>query len=320
MSTPTFEKFNYALRPAKNIERKMICEGLSRIARIASPKTYRYIGFGGVGFVDFAILHQRLGVKDMISIEIEEAAKPRIEFNRPYSCIRMKWGSSHDVLPILKWKKRCITWLDYDKHINAKMLSDIALCTSAMRSGSAIIVTVNADPGEIETDVNLAAKRLNDLRARLGKNKLRLSIVGTDLAGWGLANVCRMVVVDEIARILKQRNGPLPKDQHLIFHQTFNFRYRDGVRMMTIGGFFLNESDYKKLRPDYYKDLAFYKNGDDAYSIEVPVLTLREIKHLDERLPRIQKRGSGPDWIPSIERKKYAEIYRYFPAYSEIES
>ncbi len=240
MSAPTFEKFNYALRPAKNIERKMICEGLSRIARIASPKTYRYIGFGGVGFVDFSILHQRLGVDDMISIEIEEDAKSRVEFNRPYSCIRMKWGSSHDVLPALKWNKRCITWLDYDKHINAKMLSDIALCTSAMRSGSAIIVTVNADPGSIDTNIDSASKRLNDLNSQLGKNKLRLSVKGTDLAGWGLANVCRQVVIDEIARTLKQRNGPLPKEQHLTFHQIFHFRYRDGSRMVTIGGFFLN--------------------------------------------------------------------------------
>jgi hypothetical protein len=319
MSTPTFEKFNYALRPAKNIERKMLCEGLSRISRIASPKTYRYIGFGGVGFVDFSLLHQRLGIDDMISIELEEASKSRIEFNRPYSCIKMKWGASHDALPALKWKKRCITWLDYDKHLNAAMLADISLCTSSMRSGSALIVTVNADPGPIETNIDLAAKRLGDLKSRIGGINLRLSVTGQSLAGWGLATVCQMVIIDKISKTLKQRNGPLSPEKHIEFHQVFNFRYQDGTKMLTLGGFFLNKRDYAKLRPDRYTDLSFYRNGDDFYKIEAPVLTLREIRHLDERLPRIGKSDRGPTWIPTEERKKYAKLYRYFPAYSEVE-
>ena len=51
----SFEKFNYALRPAKNMQRKMLCEALARLSRIAGLVSYRYIGFGAIGFHDFCL-------------------------------------------------------------------------------------------------------------------------------------------------------------------------------------------------------------------------------------------------------------------------
>ena len=102
MHGSSFEKFNYALRPAKNMERKMFCEALARLSRISSLASYRYIGFGALGFHDFCLFHQRLGINDMVSIEGNLAAQDRIAKNKPYSCIKMKWGMSHEVLPTLQ--------------------------------------------------------------------------------------------------------------------------------------------------------------------------------------------------------------------------
>ena len=42
----SYQKVNYALRPAKNIERKMICEALRQLSGFCLVETYRYIGFG----------------------------------------------------------------------------------------------------------------------------------------------------------------------------------------------------------------------------------------------------------------------------------
>ncbi len=106
MTAPSFERFNYALRPAKNIERKMLCETFSRLVRIAPLREYQYVGFGSIGFHDFSLFHQRLGIHDMISIEAREKLRKRFAFNKPYSCIRMRWGFSYDVLPLMSWTKR----------------------------------------------------------------------------------------------------------------------------------------------------------------------------------------------------------------------
>ncbi|MFH1744434.1 MAG: O-methyltransferase, partial [bacterium] len=64
MNESSLGKFHYALRPAKNIERKMFCEAFARLSRIAPLPTYRYIGFGSNEFCDFRLFHERLGIKD----------------------------------------------------------------------------------------------------------------------------------------------------------------------------------------------------------------------------------------------------------------
>ena len=70
MKKPSFEKFNYSLRPAKNIERKMFCEVFARLSRISPLRSYRYIGFGANTFVDFTLFHQRLGITDMVTLAV----------------------------------------------------------------------------------------------------------------------------------------------------------------------------------------------------------------------------------------------------------
>jgi hypothetical protein len=321
MSEATFERLNYGLRPAKNIERKMICEALARLSRIASLKTYRYIGFGAVGFHDFVLFHQRLGIDDMTSVEGYVEAKKRIEFNRPYSCVKMAWGFSYDVLATLKWNRRVIVWLDYDKPLEAKMLGDISLLAGSLVSGSVMIVTVNADPGPIEPNVNMAEVRLQRLQSRVGKTKTRATVKGSDLAGWGLAKVGRDIIHDHIERTLSDRNAPLAPDTKLRYHQLFNFHYADGAKMLTVGGLVTNSSDGKKLSQKHFTDLDFIRTeeSEEPYRIESPILTLREIRYLDGRLPRLATSARYPEWLPATERKKYGKVYRYFPAFSEVE-
>jgi hypothetical protein len=317
---PTFERFSYALRPAKNIERKMLCEAFARLARIAPLPSYRYIGFGALGFHDFVLFHQRLGIEDMTSIECELTSQDRITFNRPYSCIRMKWGLSHDVLPTLQWKNRTILWLDYDSHLNARKLNDIALAATSLKSGSVLVVTLPADPGPVEADADMGEKRLSDLRARVGKDKVPSDIEGGGLAQWGTAKAYRRIVTNEVLGALSARNGALTTSSRTAYRQLFNFHYADGVKMVTVGGLLLNPTDARALTARHFKDLEFIRTDDDPYVIETPLLTRREIHYLDERLPRSAPDVNHPGWIPELERRKYARVYRYFPSFSEVEA
>ncbi|HWV98726.1 MAG TPA: O-methyltransferase [Candidatus Acidoferrum sp.] len=321
MNFPSFEKFNYGLRPAKNIERKMMCETLARLSRIAPLRSYQYIGFGAVAFHDFVLFHQRLGIHRMTSVESFTEAQRRIEFNRPYSCIKIRWGVSYDVIPKLKWNQRVIVWLDYDRPLESRMLGDITILTSSVKSGSVVIVTVDADPGRVEADENTPEKRLEVLRSRVGRSKIRASVKGSDLAKWGLAEVSRNVIHDHIEKTLSDRNAPLGPDVRLGYHQLFNFHYADNARMVTVGGLITDPNDEERLNKSHFKDLDFIRTEgvEGAYRIESPILTLREIRYLDGRLPRMSRSARHPRWLPEEERKKYAKVYRYFPAFSEVE-
>ncbi len=316
----SFEKFNYALRPAKNVERKMFCEAFARLSRIGSMASFRYIGFGAIGFHDFCLFHERLGIRDMLSIEGNTSAQERVEKNIPYSCIQMEWGLSHDILPQLEWKKRTILWLDYEWPLNRRMLDDVRCAVANMVSGSVIVVTLPVNSGLPSGTEVAQSKRMNDLEESVGKERITSEIRAIPLAKWGLASVSRKIVINQIESTLLDRNAPQDDDRRITFRQLFNFQYADGIKMMTVGGILLDDTDREKMGADLFDDLEFYRSGSDAYLIESPVLTLREIAALNAMLP-----GSLPDvselvWIPEAERRKYGKVYRYYPSFSEVES
>lgn len=320
MKESSFEKFSYALRPAKNIERKMLCEAFGRLPRIAALSSYRYVGFGAIGFHDFSLFHQRLGISDMVSIEGNVVAQERITHNIPYSCIQMKWGMSHDVLPQLEWSKRTILWLDYERPLDTMKLEDVAFVAANVPSGSMVIITVPADPGEVAANDDMSEKRLSDLRSRVGKAHIPPNLAGKRLAKWGMAEASQQIIVNQLRKTLCDRNAPLEGDERLKYLQLFNFHYADGVKMLSVGGLILNATDESKLSVPHFQDLEFYRPGEDAYLIESPLLTSREIKALDKMLPHSAPDVPEPVWIPEAERKKYSRVYRYFPAFSEVET
>lgn len=320
MRESSFEKFSYALRPAKNIERKMLCEAFGRLPRIAPLSSYRYVGFGAIGFHDFCLFHQRLGISDMVSIEGNIDAQERITRNIPYSCIEMKWGMSHDVLPQLEWTKRTILWLDYERPLDAQKLQDIAFVAANVPSGSMIVVTVPADPGEVDPNDDMGEKRLSDLRSRVGKAHIPPQLDGKRLAKWGMAEASQRIIVNQLRKTLSDRNAPLEEQDRVNYFQLFNFHYADGTKMLSVGGLILNAEDESNLSELHFQDLEFYRPGEDSYLIASPLLTWREIKALDETLPHSAPDVPEPAWIPEAERKKYGRVYRYFPAFSEVET
>ncbi|MCI0565240.1 MAG: hypothetical protein MN733_42790, partial [Nitrososphaera sp.] len=296
MNPPSFERINYSLRAAKNVQRKMLCDAIARMTSIESLTKYRYIGLGALAFVDFGLFHQRLGMTDLISIEDKEEHKDRIKFNRPYSCIKILWGHSNKILPTLDWAKRTIAWLDYDKKLNAKMLHDIATVSANVRSGSMLVVTVDAEPLEDSEDTPVNIARMNDLAANVGRDNIPLGLQPRDLAGWGLAKISRGIIFNKIEQAINDRNAAAIVAEQLTYFQLFHFHYADGSKMVTVGGIFLNNEDKKRLPPRNFFDLEFCRAGNDAYRIEAPLLTIRELKLLDGRLPQ-GLRASSYRWI-----------------------
>ncbi len=62
----SYSRLHYGLRPAKNIERKLIVEALSRLDHVYPLRNFLYVGPGSLYLVDFTLFHRRQGFTEMV--------------------------------------------------------------------------------------------------------------------------------------------------------------------------------------------------------------------------------------------------------------
>lgn len=312
MSRASYDAIDYNLRPAKAIERKMLAEMFRRLDRAATLRQYQYVGFGSPYFADFALFHRLLDIQSMISIEREVLDQARFNFNRPFRAVELKFGDASEVLPQLDWSQRRIVWLDYDDPLDTSMLNDVALCARRLASGSVLLVSALAqlalDPGE----------RLAELRANLQDN-VPPGITSDDVGGWDIANLYRAAIDERIAVAIRERNAGRSHIAQYSYTQLVNFQYADGARMCTVGGLILDDSDRSHFKSCDFEEFDFSRDGDAAYRIKVPLLTPKEVRHLDAMLPAATKPDATREGIPLTQSNKYADVYRYFPHYVDVE-
>lgn len=323
----SYRTINYSLRPAKTIERKMLCEVFHRLYPFGKIENYHYIGFGSIYFSDFQLFHRNLGIDNMLSIEKDAYAKECFEFNKPYKCISIDYRKSSEVLPELDLNSKSIVWLDYDSKLDESILSDVSTVCAKAGSGSMLIVTFNVhtdrNPDEEQKkayteqtglEYNVDDYALHEFRKRLGDAVPR-EIKGSDLRGKGVGIISRKILNSKIAEAFSARNGVLPTEKKLVQRQIIYFLYSDGALMMTLGWIFYETSEENKLDACSFNELKFVRYEDSAYTIKVPCLTNKEMRHLNAQLPRggtVNLPG-----VPTADIEIYAELYRYFPAFVE---
>jgi Putative O-methyltransferase len=325
----SYRKINYSVRPAKAIERKMLCDAFRRLSPFARVATYRYIGFGSIYFTDFHLFHRSLGMDDMLSIEKDADAEECFLFNKPYNCVRLDCRPASAVLPELDWQTKSIVWLDYDGKLDESVLSDITTVGARSSSGSVLVISVNANveghPDETvrqeykaETGLgfDLDDYRLREFRNRVG-DALPPESLGSELRGRGLARISRMLIHNRLQETLSVRNGLLPPEKKILYRQLFNFHYSDGARMLTVGGIFFEAGDLEKFDASYFSELSFCRFGQEPYTIQVPCLTMKEMRQLNAQLPKTPAAELSLPGVPSSDIQRYAELYRYFPTFAE---
>ena len=149
---PSFSKINYAVRPNKNVERKLMAEALLCLKDAFGISDYNYIGMGSMWFTDFILFHKVLLIDSMFSIEKEEYAK-RAAFNKPYDCITVVQGDSTAVLPSMpELGQSSIIWLDYDTGLDGPVLKDTKTVCEKAKNGNIFMITVNANHEKIRKE------------------------------------------------------------------------------------------------------------------------------------------------------------------------
>jgi hypothetical protein len=306
-------RINYNLRPAKHVERKMMCEAFRRLAEFGSVESYRYIGFGSFYFRDFALIHKTLGITEMLSIERDEEDQERFRFNVPYSCVKIAFGEASAVLPTLAWDVRTILWLDYDYGLDAGVLGDVAhFCANAC-AGSSIVVSLNAH-SDREDKTPLVS-----LQEKVGERDLPADLTNADFKDWAKARTFRRIIMNKVTDALNIRNGTRAVGSKFNFKQLFNFHYQDGARMLTLGGLLHEQGQAPLVAKSALDNLWFVRTGEEPFHIKIPRLTYKEIRYLDEQLPIGDATALTARGIPTEDLEMYSLIYRYFPTFTETD-
>jgi hypothetical protein len=300
---PEPREIDYRIRPAKNVERKMLLEICGRMAGLEPLANYRYVGMGSIYFVDFSLFHRAYGMKDMISIEGRENLKDRCEWNRPFDCVTVMPAPVGEALPELRSDVPTIMWLDYEEALDDEIIGQVEEACEILAHRSILIVTVNAHPGPLNQRVAKFRERFGDrdlsrtdTPEKLGQEKLReLYFEYLDTA------------VSTAISARKARDGAVQK-------QLAHFLYRDGVNMLSMAWLIHGEDEADAVRELDFDSLHFASDGAKPWHIEVPRLTYRERITLDKMLPD-RTNEEIPDGVEAADVTAYATLYRQMPIY-----
>ncbi len=303
----SFTKIDYRLRVAKQIERKMISEMLIRMSRVYDLSEYQYIGFGSIAFQDFSIIHRVLGINDMLSIE-KSGKSDRFDFNKPYKCIKMEYGDASVVVDRYDWNKKSIVWLDYDEKIDDDKLLTMAKCVQEMEAGSLVLVTVNIDSsGDVD-------QRMGEIENAISHRHLPSGFNRRMLSGREYPGLVRKMMYDQVEDAFDAR-ASVEGDK---LEQFINFIYRDGARMMTLGWVINGKDEESFIKKSGIDQLEYYRHDDTPFEIKTPILTPREVAHMNKQLPVDD--GDQPECPGLSEREiaEYSSVYRYYPVFHEV--
>src|SRR5688500_5676875 len=124
--TESYLKGHYELRPAKQVERRMLVDAFQMLSLSDFPiKDYQYPGMGSMYLIDFILFHRMLGITKMLSVEYSAKVAKRVEFNRPFRCVETVIAPIGDVIPTLSKDRRHLLWLDYDGVLTNAHLQDV---------------------------------------------------------------------------------------------------------------------------------------------------------------------------------------------------
>lgn len=311
------QKINYQYRPAKAIERKMLCDLIREIQLIRADGEMRYIGLGAKYFTDFLLLHNEFGITDMISIEAQKERQVRYDFNKPLKCIQMWYGTTNEILPQISGfdQKMNLIWLDFDDAFGESMLYDLQTICRNINIGSMFFISCNHSyRGEKQSEKRESFRESTGIF-------FDENIKNAYYTNKKMPYVIKKVIDDQIRRIIDLRNRT-EKGTTVEYMQLLFLTYQDGAPMMTIGGILVDDELKNKINESKIVDkYTFISDGENAFSIDIPCLTNKEIQLILKNLPisreEFQEHEEDFYGIEYEEICKFEKIYRYYPYYSE---
>lgn len=310
MNSP--KKINYETRPFKFTERKML---LSTFARLCHryETSYQYIGFGGLTFTDFKLLHKELHIEDMHSIEGGDFSIQRLSFNKPYSFIQIHKDLSTNALAKIDLSKKTIVWLDYDGDLDSYMFEDLSLLMNKLPIGSIYLMTCNK---QLKSEETGDIYQVEEFKEKFG-SMVPYNIKSKDFTSEESHKTIRRMLSTHIENIILGRNR---NDEDIKFQQLYNIVYQEnrGARMFTYGGVIVEKgTEISNLN---LNDFPFLRTDESIYKIEIPNITFKEEIYINQHVGNEEKieelRNKNIIEINDID--KYITVYKFLPNFFDV--
>ena len=319
----------YHLRPNKFIDRHLFIQMLGGLRKIYPIEKYQYVGFGSFLFDDFKILHNNLGLSDMISLESDADICKRAEFNKPYKCISVQNTTSSDYIANAALEKATIFWLDYTAPSElGSQLADFCTLVGKMKAGDIIRITLNANPSALddgepkENDDQIHDGRLAKLKSLIDE------YIPSDTAKESMTyNGYPQLLLSCLRNAAGKTLSPSQYQRRRLM-PLFSSCYADGQQMITLTAIVI-DNEYAEGRIKECLKLHDYVNceWDSPCLIQAPELTAKETIHINNALPikrsiktikdkygfAFQNGASLEDAIMS-----YVKYYKYYPNFHHV--
>lgn len=303
----------YDLRPAKQTERRILLD----ILKLGSESgldisNYSYLGFGGFKFYDFEMLFRHLGIRHMISLEVDRTIFPRCVFNKPFSFIETHQESLGTYLERNNFRKRLIAWLDYDCALSREVVDDLQTIGAKVPIGSFVFATIDARMPEAWSTYSVP-DRIAVLREELQEFALNPS--SSDVQSTSFPGYAEKVLWAALSAALSKRTDGR-------FIPLVRLFYKDTALMITVGALLCADELADRFEKSFLRSFPFLKNKNRPYVIPSFNFTARERHILDsivtspksERKLRERMRKIG---FREGDIRDYENMVRFLPKYFE---
>ena len=328
------EQVAYNLRPNKFIERQLFVELLTKVCT-EPPEQYVYVSLGGPQLEDQRLVHQRLGLKKLVSLEADSVIHKRQLFNRRPFFIQC-WNKStkdfvndFDTFTNLYSEEAFIIWLDYaEAKARREQVIEYETLLNKLKDGDLVKITMNANPktlGEIRSGENhedAQKRRVEVLREQLD-DYLPETPRYTEMTNRGFVPILCSVI--ETASLKAVRSDPRSQPISLAA-----FVYQDGPhQILTVTVHRTPKKEVHSFRENLRSQGWEYlpSNWKAATRINAPNLTVTERVYI-EKLLFSKDHETIHNELPfrfhenpekSLEiLEAYAAHYRRYPSYFQV--
>ncbi|MNR45382.1 hypothetical protein D3C85_1642210 [compost metagenome] len=90
--------------------------------------------------------------------------------------------------------------------------------------------------------------------------------------------------------------------------------------MTTVVGIFVSPEEMGRYELCSFSKLDFIPLNNKAIRIEMPKLTVRELRKIEQQLPSVEGIELSLGSIPRSDAEKFCKMYRYFPNFAVMEA
>jgi hypothetical protein len=307
----------YKLRPNKAVDRELFLSLLTRLVHALALEGHHYIGLGGSFLEDFRLVHARLGIDRMTSVEAEEEVHKRQIFNRPTPSVEFAHSSLEDYLDAHDFDRPAIIWFDYTTPKPVEQIGRFARTVGEVKLNSVLRVTLNAQPSALgEPNPKLSGEALWAWRLEKFKDRLG-SLCPVDITAAGMEKRTYGPCILRALFLAVEKEVLSHADRKVVW--ALSTHYADGQPMVTATLVVCAAND-TSIEP-LVKTWRFFSPPDKPLRIDLPALSSLERLTMEANSDAREKLGfelpeSGLGEDPFEVFKKF---YRIYPHFSRVE-